>query len=100
LEEASKDDEDSEAIYNFVLEIEEMGEKLEELEKQIEAFFGELQKRIITNVKTEWNERESNLKQQQLNRNRGIIKEIISTCNLFREEVANYFKEKREEDDN
>ena len=51
-------------------------------------------------IQTEWRERETKMTLDQHKRNRAIVKEIIDTCTMFKEEISKEFTEmKAEEDD-
>lgn len=50
-------------------------------------------------IKTEWEDLASKMVLDQGKRNRSIVKEIIDTCTMFREEITKEFAEMKQEED-
>ena len=67
----------------------------------MEIGINKLETEITKAINTEWNEILRVMLEKQHKRNRGIIKEIVETCETFRKEITEDFTNlKADEDDN
>ena len=66
----------------------------------METKIQKMETEIMKAIKSEWDNLENNMTLKQHKRNRNIIKEIITTCTTFRNEIQEEFANlKGEEDD-
>lgn len=84
---------------SFMLDREVLQQHLDTSKEFIENKIQKMETDIIKAIQTEWKELEHKMTLDQHKRNRSIVKEIIDTCTMFREEITKEFAEMKQEED-
>ena len=95
-----RNDDEFNDLLELLLEKEPLLQHLDQSREFMETKIQKMETEIMKAIKTEWDGLEQNMQLKQHKRNRSIIKEIITTCNTFRNEIKEEFINlKGEEDD-
>lgn len=89
--------EEEQRVY-LLIEKEQLVQHLDGSKDFMESQIQKMETEINKAVKNEWDSLESNMLLKQHKRNRGIIKEIITTCKTFKSEIEEQFEKYREDE--
>merc|ERR1711934_874160 len=91
-----RDDDSFTDLLELLLEKEPLVQHLDQSKEFMETKIQKMETEIMKAINTEWKDTESTMSLKQHKRNRNIIKEIITTCNMFRTEITDEFTNLRE----
>jgi len=91
--------EDFNEYIDLLIDKDPLVQHLEQSKEQIAKKIDEMEKYIIRSTKDEWANLEKEMLLNQHKRNRNIIKEIITTCNMFKNEISEEFTNLRGEEE-
>jgi hypothetical protein len=94
-----RDDDSFNDLLELLLEKEPLVQHLDQSKEFMETKIQKMETEIMKAINTEWKDTESTMSLKQHKRNRGIIKEIITTCNMFRSEIKEEFTNLRGEEE-
>ena len=86
-------------LVDILLEKEITVQHLDQSKDFMDASINKLESEITKAIAKEWTDTTDNMLLKQHKRNRSIIKEIITTCQTFKGEIAEEFTNLRGEDD-
>mmetsp|Transcript_17135 Transcript_17135/g.26493 ORF Transcript_17135/g.26493 Transcript_17135/m.26493 type:complete len:172 (+) Transcript_17135:1124-1639(+) len=92
-------EEEQRTLYEILLDIEELNPMLERFREFMEAEIGKKETIINKSILGEQEQTERRLADHQHSRNRGIVKEIVDTCESFKKDIKEEFTLLRGEDD-
>ena len=98
-QEPDKDDVEYYAKFDILVDKEELIAFLDAYKDFMELKLNEKEKFVTRGIEDEWKNIESNVSTAQHNRNRSIVKEVIETCQDFRNGLKDKFDNMREEYD-
>lgn len=95
-----REDDEFNDLLELLLEKEPLVQHLDASKEFMETKIQKMETEIMKAIKGEWDNLDQELQLKQHKRNRSIIKEIITTCNTFKNEIKEEFANlKGEEDD-
>merc|ERR1712196_302356 len=94
-----RDDDSFNDLLELLLEKEPLVQHLDTSKEFMETKIQKMETEIMKAINTEWKDTESTMTLNQHKRNRNIVKEIITTCNMFRNEIKEEFTNLRGEEE-